>query len=320
MKICRSVRVITCRGLCDSRRLSRRVIRAILPAMREGGSTTARYTAMARALETVRPRPRLFEDQYAARFLGIRLFATLAAIPPFGRAIERSIDRRFPRGHRANAVLRTRVIDDWVADVLLDGVTQVVLLGAGLDSRAYRLPAMRDVLVFEVDHPETLGVKQALVDRHVRPDHRGHVRFVSVDLLHDSLDEALRSAGFEIARTAVVWEGVTSYLDVASVDATVRWFSRNTTTGSRLIFTYLDACAIHGADGGSTELADTFRGVGEPMTFGLRPGEVAGFLADRGLELIEDLSTENAALRYLRPLGRQDLAGAFSHICVARAV
>lgn len=285
--------------------------------MREGGSRTARYTAMARALETARPRPRLFEDPYAARFLGVRLLATLAAIPPVSRAVERSIDRRFPSGNRGNAVLRTRVIDDWAAQALRDGATQVVLLGAGLDSRAYRLPAMRDVVVFEVDHPATSTVKRTLVDRHVAPDRRGHVRFVAVDLLHDSLDEALRAAGFETARTAVVWEGVTSYLDAASVDATVGWFSRNTTIGSRLIFTYLEACALHGADGGRTGLAETFSGVGEPMTFGLHPGEVPGYLADRGLELIEDMSTGDAARRYLHPLGRRDPAGAFSHIALA---
>ncbi len=294
-----------------------RAIRAILPAMRQDGSRTARYTAMARALETVRPRPRLFEDPYAARFLGIRLLATLAAIPPVSRAVERSIDRRFPPGNRGNAVLRTRVIDDWTADALSAGAAQVVVLGAGLDSRAYRLPAMRDVAVFEVDHPATLEVKRTLVDRYVRPDRRGHVRFVAVDLLHDSLDEALRAAGFATAHTAVIWEGVTSYLDAASVDATVGWFARSTAIGSRLIFTYLDARAIHGADGGGTELAGTFSGVGEPMTFGLRPDEVAGYLADRGLELIEDMSAGDAAQRYLHPLGRRDLAGTFSHIALA---
>ena len=178
-------------------------------------------------------------------------------------------------------MLRTRVIDDWATKALVDGAKQVVLLGVGLDSRAYRLPAMGDVAVFEVDHPATLEVKRALVNRHVPLDRRGHVRFVAVDLLHDSLAEALRAAGFTTARTAVIWEGVTSYLDAASVDATISWFSRDTATGSRLIFTYLDACAIHGADGGNTELAGTFSSVGEPMTFGLHPGEVAGYLADR---------------------------------------
>lgn len=285
--------------------------------MRHDGSRTARYTALARALETVRSRPRLFEDPYAARFLGIRSLARLAALPPVNRAIERSIDRRFPSGNRGSAMLRTRVIDDWLSDAIAAGATQVVVLGAGLDSRAYRLAAMREVEVFEVDHPATSTTKQSMVERHVPADRRGHVRFTPVDFLHDDLGEALKTAGFTTACTAVIWEGVTSYLDAASVDATVRWFQRDTAAGSRLIFTYLDARAIHHPDGGSTALANTFTGVGEPMTFGLNPDELARYLADRELELMEDLSGDDAARRYLQPLGRQDLVGEFSHTALA---
>jgi methyltransferase (TIGR00027 family) len=213
--------------------------------------------------------------------------------------------------------VRTRVIDDWVADAVSAEASQVVLLGAGLDSRAYRLPDLRQLLVFEVDHPATLGAKRTMVDRHVPSNQRNHVRFVPVDLTQHDLDEALRAAGFRNARTVVVWEGVTSYLNAAAVDATIAWFARNTAAGSRLIFTYLDARAIHTADGSSTKLADTFSGVGEPMTFGIDPDGIAGYLAERDLELIEDLSMEDAAGRYLYPLGRRDRAGTYSHIAVA---
>jgi len=215
-----------------------------------------------RALETAHPRPRLFEDPYAARFLGLRVPALLAAVvPPVGRAIERSIDRKYPAGQRGNAVV-------------------------------------------------------ARVNRHVPRGHREHVRFVPVDLQRDDLDAALGAAGFRPARTAVIWEGVTNYLDAESVDATIRWMAGCTTAGSRLIFTYLDAVGLHAPAAGADAVADSFRDVGEPMTYGLDPQELAGYLADRGLTLIEDWTASLAAERYLRPLGRHDRTGEFSHIAV----
>lgn len=286
--------------------------------MREKQSSrTADYVAVVRALETVRPRPRLFEDPYAARFLRIRLLTRLASIAPLNRAIERGLDRKFPTGHRGNAVLRTRLIDDMVEDALSQGAEQVVLLGAGHDSRAYRMPAMRGAAVFEVDHPATQEVKRARVHRHVPPEHRGHVRFVPVDLLRDSLDECLRAAGFRTTRTVVVWEGVTNYLDAPSVDATIRWFAESTAPGSGLVFTYMDVRGLLRTGNGAGEVSDTFRNVGEPMTFGWDPDELPGYVAGHGLDLVRDLSAPEAAELYLTPVGRHDRSGVFSRIALA---
>ena len=286
-----------------------------MPGMREQGSRTAQYTALARMLETIRPRPRLFEDPYAARFLGLQRLTPLAGLAPVCRAIERGIDRRYPTGQRGNAVIRTRVIDDWTVEALADGAEQVVLLGAGLDSRAYRMPAMSRVPVFEVDHPATQAAKQVRVHRHVPAAQRGHVRFVAVDLRQDHLDPALRAAGFQTAPTVVIWEGVTPYLDAAAVDATMDWFAGNTASGSRLIFTYLD---LHGdAAGGVSDVAALFSDVGEPMTFGLRPDELDGYLTGHDLTLIRSMSSVDAARHPLHPIGRHDLVGTVSHIAVA---
>jgi methyltransferase (TIGR00027 family) len=176
-------------------------------------SRSAQHVALFRALESARRRGGLFDDPYAARFLTgwYRLVGGLARVPPVRRGVERFIDRRWPAGPRASAVVRTRLIDDLVGEAMAGGARQVVLLGAGYDSRAYRIGSMAAARVFEVDHPATQATKQRLVDARVRADKRSHVSFVPVDLVRDSLAPALREAGFLAGEpVVVVWEGVTN--------------------------------------------------------------------------------------------------------------
>lgn len=260
--------------------------------MRASGSRTAVHVALFRALETSRG-DGLFRDPYAARFLPphYRAAVRAARFRPIGRGLERYIDDRWG-GPRGSAVARTRLIDDWVTDAVGRGARQVVVLGAGFDSRAHRLPALASVDVFEVDHPSTQATKrQVLTGR--------DVTFVPVDFLHDDLGTALAAAGLAAVPSVVVWEGVTNYLTAASVDATLRCLGALLVPGSEVVFTYVDRAVL---DGG---VADAWRGavtaVGEPWTFGFAPAELADQLAVHGLELVEDLSTREAAARYGRP-------------------
>src|SRR3569833_1183533 len=126
-----------------------------MPGMHNKASRTAQHVALFRALESVRRGPRLFRDPYAAMALGhgYRLVVAFARLPGAGRRGARPIDRRWPAGPRAAAVVRTRFIDDRLEAALADGVRQVVLLGAGKDNHTCRLAGMRSAVVFEVDHP-----------------------------------------------------------------------------------------------------------------------------------------------------------------------
>ena len=108
-------------------------------------SQTAEYVALFRALETAKPSSeRLFSDPLAVAFLrpSLRAAVALARLPAVGRLVPALIDRRWP-GPRASAVARTRVIDDVVQQAVGRGLDQLVLLGAGYDSRPYRLPGVR---------------------------------------------------------------------------------------------------------------------------------------------------------------------------------
>nr|WP_285620058.1 SAM-dependent methyltransferase [Actinoallomurus iriomotensis] len=215
--------------------------------------------------------------------------------------------------------MRTRLIDDLLGAALAGGARQVVLLGAGYDSRAYRLPAARRATVFEVDHPATQERKRRLVERAVPAGERAHVRFVPADLKEADLASLLRDAGVRQERTAVVWEGVTNYLDARSVDAAFTALAGVTAPGSRVIFTYMDRRALDGSGTftGIAEWAASVSAAGEPFTFGLLPDELPGHLAEQGLSLVIDRSAREAAADYLAPLGRAEPAAPFYHVAEA---
>jgi methyltransferase (TIGR00027 family) len=249
-------------------------------------SRTAGHVALFRALET-RRRDRLFADDYATRFLPARYrwLVRAAALPPVGLGITRFIDHRYPGGPRMSAVARTKLIDDLLAEVEPE---QVLLLGAGYDSRAHRIPGMPTT--YEVDHPATQRAKR----RHVTD--RPHIHYVAVDFNEENLAQALEKASFPKRRTAVIWEGVTNYLTEQAVDATLRDLTKTTAKGSTVILTYVDRAALGSDSTWHQEVAK----VGERWTFGFHPADVPGYLAARGLDLKGDLSTKEAAVRYHR--------------------
>ena len=104
-------------------------------------SATAEIIAMARAMENFRPaRERLFEDRYSFHFLRpeFAVVALLSGIPLISRALLNNIDEKWP-GIRTSGVARTRLIDDYLKDSILEGFPQVVIVGSGYDCRAYRI-------------------------------------------------------------------------------------------------------------------------------------------------------------------------------------
>ena len=282
-------------------------------------SRTAEVMALFRALESGR-RPaaaRLFEDRFAAALLppALRAVAAAARLPLLGGGVARFIDRRWP-GARTSGVARTRLIDDAVAAALRDGIDQLLILGAGFDCRAYRLPGIERARVFEVDHPSTSAAKRARLAALLGglPD---HVRFVALDFDRQPLLAALDAAGCDRGRRSIViWEGVTNYLSADAVDATMRDVA-TFAAGTQLLFTYVHRGLLDGdvAFEGMEHVDEMLRRAGEPWTFGFAPAELPSYLAERGLALVTDLGACDYRARYLGDAGR---GYAFYRVAVAR--
>ncbi|MBI4832531.1 MAG: SAM-dependent methyltransferase [Candidatus Lindowbacteria bacterium] len=207
--------------------------------------------------------------------------------------------KRWP-GARTSGVARTRLIDDMLARMLRDGVNQVAIMGAGFDSRAYRIPGIEHARVFEIDHPDTLAAKRELVQQ-MLGGVPSRVVFVEIDFNRQSLKEVLKAAGFDAKlRTFFIWEGVTNYLTEEAVSATLRFVSA-TVAGSQIVFTYVHRGVLENPASfeGTRALARTLQRLDEPWTFGLDPAELPGYLKGCGLGLIEDLGSVEYRTRYM---------------------
>ena len=266
-------------------------------------SRTAEFMALFRALESVRrpPSARLFDDRFARGFLrpSLRVVVDVSRLPAVGRAVAGYIDRRWP-GARSSGIARTRLIDDLVAEALRDGIAQLVILGAGFDCRAYRIPGLERRRVFEVDHPATQETKIARL-RRMLGALPPHVAFVPLDFAEQRLERALAAAGFDPSlRSLWLWEGVTNYLTEDAVDATMRQVATSA-PGSRLLFTYVHRGVLDGSTvfAGTDALIATLRRAGEPWTFGIDPAQLGTFLAARGLALAADVGAADYRTRYL---------------------
>jgi methyltransferase (TIGR00027 family) len=283
-------------------------------------SRTAEFMALFRALESGRGSERLFDDPFALGFLrpSLRAAVRFARVPVVGEFVPWFLDRRWP-GARSSGIARTKFIDDAVDAAIADGVGQVVLLGAGFDARAHRMPAASGVRVYEVDRPPTLVAKRATLS--ARKASATNITYVEADFDRQSVDDMLRDAGFDARRpTCFVWEGVTNYLSGDAVDATLRMIGK-TAPGGLAIFTYVHRGVLSGDDFvGADIMRRTVSGVGEPWTFGFDPVDVPEYLRTRGLELLEDLCAEEYRARYWGERAAKLRGYAFYRVVRARVI
>lgn len=288
--------------------------------MNEGkGSWTADGVTFYRALESARPAgERACYDPLAGDFLSgwfrflhrSRIKAKIARL-----YIERG---SFAPGFR-NVTARTG-IDDCLTERLNDGIEQLVILGAGFDTRAYRFEGLKEkVRVFEVDHPATQRVKRQRVVK-MLGSLPNHVTFVPVDFEREKLGQRLNECGYDRdAKTHFIWEGVTTYLTDEAVDETLAFVAGNSPEDSTIVFTYPYRSAYDGAvfDGARRWQLKYLEWKGEPPIFGIEKGTVGKFLYSRGFTLLEDLSGAALAARYIRAAAGDGSARSYNAIACA---
>lgn len=252
-------------------------------------SRTALRVALRRAAHQIYDSPLVFEDPMAVAILGERYAEELRRTPVRG-------DRPFSIGLRAHMVARSQYAEDNLRRAVAGGVKQYVLLGAGLDTFAYRNP-WPDVRVYEVDHPATQQWKRELLaTNHIAiPE---NLTYVPVDFERQSLSERLTESGFERSAPAFfAWLGVVPYLTVEAFRGTVG-FIASQAEGSGVALDYgLPRSALPVLERMAHDsLASRVRMAGEPFQLFFTREEMAEeFSAFRKLE---DLGSAEINARY----------------------
>jgi methyltransferase (TIGR00027 family) len=257
-------------------------------------------------------------DYLAAQMIAPRpSLTTFAKLPGSGRLVRAVAEWRTP-GSYYFEIARTRCMDDVVRAEVSSGVGQFVLLGAGYDSRAYRMPELKDVRTFEVDHPITSALKRKRLEA-IFGEVPRHVEYVQVDFNRDDLGERLAAAGYDDTKRALfLLSGVAPYLPEDAVRETLRWVARQA-PGTSIVFDYLWSEAFEDPARfyGLPELLRRVAQMGEELRSGLPRGRTREYLAEIGLELESDVSAEDAE-RYLiasdgRMIGRPYGFGGIAH-------
>jgi len=283
--------------------------------LNNGPSKTCLYVAAGRALGAREPDKSIRNPDYLAeRLLGPEERA-LVNDQPVVQALELNFAeaRKNPEALSSAVmmIIRTRYIEERMEQAIRDGVSQVVILGAGFDTRAYRLTELlKNVHVFEVDQPFTQAYKKRRV-LEAGIEVPANLTYVPVDFRHDQLGDALKSAGYDPARkTFFIWEGVTMYLPEAAVEETLRWVAAQA-AGSTIIFDFVGAMVIQFmANIPWDKLPEAARKpverlqrleAGEPWIFGFANDGEREFLGKLGLELREllPIGGEESMRRYL---------------------
>ena len=252
------------------------------------------------------PERRLVSDDLALSMLPAGQRAMVRAMRwPLLRRLTISAGEHAVPGSWSLIACRKRYIDDKL-DEALPNIDSVVVLGAGMDTRAYRLARRSDIPVFEVDLPVNIARKKAAVAQAIGAV-PASVRLVPVDFERDDLISALTGLGYRTdARTFFIWEGVTQYLSQDAVRATLVALRAAAPPGSRLVFTYVRRDFIEGANMyDAAILYKRFRQRQQVWRFGLDPEQVSAFVAEYGWQLVEQAGPDYFLRNYIEPTGRK---------------
>ncbi len=267
-------------------------------------SATADVNAVERAGEMHHPPTRrLFTDPYARHLVQSRLYRLLAAWGPVARLALRTFDLLYA-GNHAHVILRNRLYEDQLRRALADGIDQVVVLGAGYDSTAFRID-LGAATLFDVDTAPTHAAKLGASERAgLQP--RSRVVYVDCDFESQRPSDRLPEHGFDPSRRSLfVWFGVMYYLTEDAAVQTLAELAELTAPGSRLLVDYIDAAVIDGTTPyhGARRSFRSVRRRNESLRYGHTPESAERLLGERGFAVVESLRVRDLAERYAPPDG-----------------
>lgn len=249
---------------------------------------------------------RILHDDLASSMMPLSLRAFLWAfrLPWIRDWMVRVTEKRIA-GIWSGIMCRKRYIDEKLTEAASGQIQAVVNLGAGFDTRLYRLPALANIPAWEVDQPQNINAKRARL-RKIFGAVPSHIRLVPIDLDNEDLADVLASHGYAAdKRIFFIWEAVSQYLTEAGIQATFDFLS-GAPVGSRLAFTYICRDFIAGEDMYGQEFLYKEMVTGDRTWFyGMDPAGVADLLSGYGWRVLAHLRYSELAERYVEPTGRQ---------------
>jgi methyltransferase (TIGR00027 family) len=246
---------------------------------------------------------RILVDPLAGPILPLKSRISVGMSLPIRNWLVAKTEHKVP-GLWGSMMARKRYIDDVVSEAVDGSVEAVVNLGAGFDTRAFRLTGLQSIPVWEVDQQANTECKRRRLQS-VLGGMPTHVTLVPMDFDHDHLAESLSDHGYTgIDSTFFIWEGVTQYLGDAGIRTTMEYLAR-ASTGSQLVFTYTPKDFIDGETSyGHEYLYRQMRVKDTIWLTGFDPEAIENFLGEYGWKVVEHLGYDQLHERYVRPTGR----------------
>jgi len=272
---------------------------------KRAASNTALGAATCRLIEQFQPvGSRLVTDPIVKDLVGTTIRTLIRFAPVRSYTLRRT--EAILEGLYGGQVCRCRFIDDVVQSALSGGTDQLVILGAGFDTRPYRLEVARKASVFELDLPQVQYEKRRRLVRRIGrlP---ANVSFIPTNFNSQNLQEVLKGTSLDPSRPAVyVWEGVTQYVSEVVVRKMLSLIGRSA-RGSTVLFTYVLRSIIEGRSDipNAAKVMDAVAKNGSPWVFGLEKSEVPDFVKQFHMNVVEDVGNLDYQARYLKPMGRE---------------
>jgi methyltransferase (TIGR00027 family) len=281
-------------------------------------SKTAIRTCIARAASFYENRSQYRSGDHIAPLLLPRFVCALIKMKP----IRNLIIRQIPKGLYEYTIARTKYIDSVFENSIKDGFQQVVILGAGFDSRGIRFcRANTAVKIFELDVPITQNDKiQRLRKR--RMDINKNVIFVPIDFDKESTADALARSGFEKGKkTLFLMEGVLPLLTLKAVESIFGFLKSSSGNGSEAVFDYVHKSVLHKENRyyGEKEVYNYVRKVGEPIVSGMDYQELESFLFRFQFSIRENMDSDALNKMYFSEENAKRPGVVNETLCIVRA-
>ena len=266
----------------------------------EKASNTAGYTCFSRACASREKDERFRGPDYMAEIFLPALAKVILNVPVLRKAF---MSKVAPSGIYEYVIARTKLLDEIFLDGLANKVYQIVVLGAGMDTRALRFAGMNQgTKIIELDIEKTQRPKVEILNRK-KVELPDELVFASIDFNTEDLSDVLINAGYRRDQQSLfLWEGVTMYLNSDAVNSTLSFIQKSSQKGSRVAFDYIFGSVLQQENKfyGEKEIFDTVSQTGEGWTFGLEEGKVEELLTKHGFKMISHYTPSELEERYFR--------------------